>query len=88
MELKDYREKTIKAKDKITGFEGIVTGHADYITGCDQYILQPPSKDGEFKEARWFDENRIEILNSEESILSKKKEGINDNGADIPAPIK
>lgn len=26
-------------KDKITGFEGIATGVASYITGCDQYVI-------------------------------------------------
>ena len=32
------------AQDKITGFTGMVTGHSDYMTGCDQYLLQPPCK--------------------------------------------
>lgn len=26
-----------KVRDKVTGFEGIVTGRATYLTGCDQY---------------------------------------------------
>ena len=29
------------AQDKATGFEGTVMGHARYLTGCDQYCLQP-----------------------------------------------
>jgi len=28
-----------KAKDKITGFVGIIIGRAQYLTGCDQYAL-------------------------------------------------
>ena len=27
--------------DKITGFNGIITGQAAYITGCNQYLVQP-----------------------------------------------
>lgn len=51
----------VKAKDKITGFEGTVTGHSDFITGCDQYHLQPTvDEKGLKREGQWFDENRIE----------------------------
>lgn len=51
-----------KAKDKITGFKGIITGRAQYIYGCDQYCIVPPSKDGEIKSGEWFDEGRIKVL--------------------------
>lgn len=50
-----------KAKDKVTGFEGIITGRAQYLYGCDQYCLVPPAKEGEIKRAEWFDEGRLEI---------------------------
>ena len=33
-----------KVKDSITGFAGIVTGRAEYITGCHQILVQPPVK--------------------------------------------
>lgn len=51
-----------KAKDKITGFKGVITGRAEYLYGCDQYCLVPQVKDGEIKEAHWFDEGRVEII--------------------------
>lgn len=53
-----------KAKDKITGFEGILTARHQYITGCDQYQLAPDGldDDGKLKEIYSFDEGRIEIL--------------------------
>jgi hypothetical protein len=51
-----------KAKDKLTGFEGILYGKASYLTGCDQYCLVPSAKDGEIKSSQWFDEGRIEII--------------------------
>ncbi len=37
--LTDYKLQTVIVKDKITGFSGKVTGHADYITGCDQFLV-------------------------------------------------
>jgi cyanophycinase-like exopeptidase len=49
-------------RDKVTGFEGIITARAQYLTGCDQYNLVPPVKDGKLDNAQWFDEGRIEIV--------------------------
>jgi len=76
----------ILAKDKITGFEGIITGHSDYLTGCDQYILQPKSKsDGDYTEGRWFDEGRLDKIGpgiASEEVKAKE------NGCDYSAPIK
>jgi len=52
-----------KARDKITGFVGIVTGRASFLTGCDRYDVQPMIDDkGDYKESRWFDANRLEVL--------------------------
>ena len=51
-----------KAKDKVTGFEGIIIGRCQYLTGCDQYGLVPPARDGKIESAQWFDEGRIEIV--------------------------
>lgn len=50
-----------KARDKITGFEGVITGRAQYLTGCDQYVLAPPAKDGVASRGEWFDEGRLEV---------------------------
>lgn len=51
-----------KAKDKITGFEGIITGRIQYLYGCDQYCIAPPVRDGEIKPSEWFDEGRILVV--------------------------
>lgn len=51
-----------RGRDKVTGFEGILIGHCRYLTGCDQYGISPPAKDGEVKAAQWFDEGRIEVI--------------------------
>lgn len=51
-----------KAKDKITGFTGIITGRAQYLTGCDQYVIAPPAIEGKLESSQWFDEGRVEII--------------------------
>lgn len=58
-----------KARDVISGFEGIVTGHASYITGCDRWGLTPlgVNAEGHTLETEWFDERRIEVI-SEKAV--------------------
>lgn len=50
-----------KAKDRITGFEGIVTGRCQYLTSNDQYSLTPKAAAGVLGKAEWFDEGRLEV---------------------------
>ena len=61
-----------KGKDKITGFEGILTSACQYLTGCNRYHIQPTTlqKDGQPIEGIYFDEAQIEILG--EGILPRK----------------
>lgn len=55
-------ELGLEAKDLITGFCGVITARVEFITGCKQYVLQPPvDKDGKIPESIQFDENRMEI---------------------------
>ncbi|MEE1917984.1 hypothetical protein V0R52_16470 [Pseudomonas asiatica] len=51
-----------KGRDKISGFEGVITGRAQYLTGCDQYVLSPAIRNGEMQKSEWFDEGRIEVI--------------------------
>lgn len=52
-----------KGKDKITGFEGIITSKHIYLTGCNQYGLQPiAEKNSELPKKGYFDEGRVEII--------------------------
>lgn len=49
-------------KDKITGFEGIITSEHRYLTGCTQYGVQPKMKeDGVLPEKQYFDITRCEV---------------------------
>lgn len=47
------------AKDTVTGFQGVIVGHATYMTAAPQFMLQPPVKDGAWVDARWFDAARV-----------------------------
>jgi hypothetical protein len=53
------------AKDKITGFEGIIVGKIVYLFGCNQYGLAPRNWDkekGKRPETEYFDAGRVEIV--------------------------
>lgn len=83
------------ARDVITGFSGIVIGRAGYITGCDQYLVQPNyTKDGEVIESRWFDVGRLAETDNTvdpeiKAIADLHHSGTStQRGADKPAPRK
>lgn len=74
-----------KVKDRITGFEGVVTGRCAYISGCDQALVTPPvDKEGKHVEAHWFDVQRLQVLPDRVITLDN---GLT-LGADVPAPIR
>ena len=76
------------AEDKITGFQGIIVGHARYLTGCDQYVLAPRAKRGEgLISSQWFDEGRIKILKGG-GISAKEVSGTKNGGPNRDAPNK
>ena len=88
----------MRVQDVVTGFEGMVLGHARYLTGCDQYLVQPEPKEEDLGKKRptaeWYDDNRLAVM--EEGALqpaAKKIQEIsageaNDGGADLEAPVK
>lgn len=74
-----------KARDKITGFEGIITGRAEYLTGCTQFALAPKAlADGSIRATEWFDEGRIEVLG--DAISSTDVKGTRNGGPQREAP--
>lgn len=51
--------------DKVTTFQGVVTGHATYISGCDQFCVQPKCDDenlGTLPKSAWFDSSRLLVV--------------------------
>lgn len=60
----------VRARDRVTGFAGFVTGHANYLSGCAQALLAPEvGADGTFRDGQWFDQQRLEVLPGEAIVL-------------------
>jgi hypothetical protein len=77
-----------EARDKITGFEGIIIGKIYYLFGCSQYGIAPKSVDGKINDTNWFDEGRIEIIGNgiqPEEVRAERNGGIN---RDCPKGIR
>lgn len=73
-------------KEKITGFTGVITGTCFYITGCNQYLITGKPKDEYSQaEALWYDEGRIELVESES--VTEDSVSSEDNGCDITPAI-
>lgn len=73
-----------KVRDQITGLTGTATGRTEYITGCEQILVQPPlNKDGAFVQGHWVDVDRLVVVDEPKLVLKVEK-----NGPDMAAPIK
>ncbi len=57
-----------KVKDRINGFEGIVTGLAYYLYGCRQVYVAPTSlaEHGKWPDGQWIDEDRVAVVAPDE----------------------
>jgi hypothetical protein len=70
-------------RDRITNFEGVVTGRCAYLSGCNQMLVVPPAKEGAYRDGQWFDEQRLVAVPNVDRIVLE-------NGAtpgfDTPAP--
>lgn len=63
------------AKDKVSGFTGVVTGVVYYITGCNQALVFPKVKEPhEMPTGQWIDVQRLEC-NREEQVIEVEKAG-------------
>jgi len=52
-----------QARDKVSGFTGIITARVNFLTGCDRYCLKPKiMADGRSIESEYVDEGRIVII--------------------------
>lgn len=51
-----------KVRDKVTGFEGVAETVSFDLYGCVQVVVTPAAKDGEKKEGRWFDIQRLVVM--------------------------
>lgn len=65
-------ELGVQARDKVTGYTGIVVGRTEWLYGCFRYTVQSQElKDGKPVEPMGFDEDALEVV-----------------GASIAEPIK
>ena len=65
-----------KARDTVTGFEGICVARTDWISGCARLTLQPPtSKDGKIPDAQTFDEPMLALVKRAALAVGPKKTG-------------
>lgn len=52
-----------KVRDRVTGYEGIVSGRHEYLYGCRRYTVQSQEKkDGKPVDPIGFDEDALEVL--------------------------
>lgn len=52
----------LRAKDKITGFEGTISTVAFDLYGCVQVVLTPSAgADGKLGDGHWFDVHRLDV---------------------------
>lgn len=75
-----------KVRDTVTGFEGIVTGVADYLTGCRQVLISAQSRDGKAGEAGWYDDDRVEIMQAQHTTMGNRER--NGGPQSNPAPTR
>lgn len=60
----------VTVRDLLTGFEGVATGKSTYLTGCDQYLVQPVAlKDRDIVDGRWFDAQRLELVSDKNPVV-------------------
>lgn len=71
-----------KARDTVTGFEGICVCRSEFISGCTRIALQPVvGDDGKIPDQGHFDEPMCEVIKARE-VLTKPS----DRGGPGPAP--
>ena len=77
-----------KGKDRVTGFEGVITSISFDLYGCVQVILNPGvGVDGKLKDANWFDVVRVEITSKDPVMRAPDFEWV--HGAETkPVPMR
>ena len=66
-----------RARDTITGFEGIVTSIAKNLHGCNSILIKPTElKDGIPIDSFWFDELRIKTIKEKITEVTPPGEGV------------
>lgn len=60
-----------RAKDRLTGFTGVIVGITQWLGGCVRYGIQAQKlKDEKPVDVEWFDDHRVEPI-----FVKKEKKG-------------
>lgn len=55
----------LPVKDKVTKYTGIIISISFELYGCIQALVDPGlDEKGDFKQARWFDVNRLDVIDA------------------------
>ena len=73
-------------RDKVTGFEGVITAKATHLYGCDSYFLTAKVKDNKRDDSGngWYDVGRIDIIG--EGIIPSSVQSEKPGGEALSAP--
>lgn len=83
----DFRFKLGRiAKDKVTGFTGVIMGRSEYFTGCNHYALvsEKLTSEGKPMDWEWFDETRLVLIGNVQ-IKPELRDGKGTSGP-MPTP--
>lgn len=73
------------ARDRITGFEGVVIARTEWWNQCDRYTIQPRTlHDGKPVDSQTFDEPDIELVEAQPFGKKPKPK----NGGPRPEPVR
>jgi hypothetical protein len=65
-----------RARDRITGFTGIVIGKTEWLNKCSRFGLQAEKLDGgKVVDAQWFDSEQVELVKAGVIVINKLKTG-------------
>lgn len=78
-----------KARDKVSGFEGICVARTEWLNGCWRLTLQPQGvdKDGKPQDSHTFDEFQLQFVDFGLSAGSKDTGGPRDEPVRARDPV-
>lgn len=63
----------MRVRDDYTGFEGVATGSARFVNGCDRVEITPTElKEGALKDCVWLDIQRVSVVGNAPAVEAAK----------------
>lgn len=74
-----------KARDRVTGFEGVAVAKTTWLSGCDRFTLQPSGLTAEGKtfDSETFDVTQLEVVGAAAVQIERR-----DTGGPRPEPVR